>query len=87
MAVAMPSPHTMATWNTPTCAPVKTAALTLPQPKNTIRKVPKNSPVNHFGIVFMRGKVLMASRWQLFNTMGRRGLAGPEMLQVIQCRL
>src|SRR6185503_3938480 len=49
MAVAIPKPHTIATWNTPTCAPVKTAAHTLPHPKKTNRKVPTNSPVNHFG--------------------------------------
>jgi hypothetical protein len=32
IAVAIPSPQTMATWNTPTCAPVVTAAQTLPHP-------------------------------------------------------
>src|SRR4029077_17175308 len=49
MAVAIPIPQTIATWNTPTCAPVETAAQTLPQPKKTRRKVPKNSPMAHFG--------------------------------------
>ena len=33
----------------PTCAPVATAAQTLPQPKKTSKKVPKNSPIAHFG--------------------------------------
>src|SRR5450432_4102494 len=49
MAVAIPIPHTMATWKTPTCAPVATAAQTLPQPKKTSKNVPKNSPIAHFG--------------------------------------
>ena len=46
----MPIPQTIATWKTPTCAPVATAAQTLPQPKKTSRNVPKNSPIAHFGI-------------------------------------
>src|SRR5580765_1285667 len=33
----------------PTCAPVATAAQTLPQPKKTSKKVPKNSPIAHLG--------------------------------------
>src|SRR4249919_467028 len=33
----------------PTCAPVVTAVQTLPQPKNTSRNVPKNSPIAHLG--------------------------------------
>ena len=33
-------------------APVVTAAHTLPQPKNTSRNVPKNSPTNHAGVFF-----------------------------------
>ncbi len=33
----------------PTCAPVETAAQTLPQPKKTSKNVPKNSPIAHFG--------------------------------------
>src|SRR5215210_3481837 len=49
MAVAMPMPQTIAIWKIPTCAPVATAAQTLPQPKKTRMKVPKNSPIAHFG--------------------------------------
>src|ERR1700679_2333709 len=49
MAVAMPRPQTIATWKIPTWAPVRTAAHTLPQPKKTRRKVPKNSPMAHAG--------------------------------------
>src|SRR5687768_3552380 len=73
MAVAIPSPHTIATWKTPTCAPVSTAAHTLPQPKNTSRNVPKNSPVTHFGIApwFIIDNVcatvhVTADGWQVF---------------------
>src|SRR3954449_5793236 len=50
MAVATPRPQTIATWNTPTIAPVVTATQTAPQPKKTRRNVPKNSPMAHFGI-------------------------------------
>src|SRR2546428_11506073 len=46
----MPRPQTMATWKMPTCALVRTAAQTLPQPKKTSKNVPKNSPITHFGI-------------------------------------
>src|SRR5438552_1319882 len=45
----MPKPQTIATWKIPTCAPVSTAAATEPQPKNTSRKVPTNSPTSQAG--------------------------------------
>src|SRR5208283_1913501 len=77
MAVAMPSPHTMATWNTPTCAPVRTAAHILPQPKKTSRNVPENSPTNQAGIM-----VYCSSQRRL--AMGGLRLARLEELQVLR---